>query len=218
MATKRMFSNCVIDSDAFCMLSTNAQLLYFHLGMKADDDGFVSVMKICRILGFDKKPLEELEEAGFLIPFDDGVVAIVHWFVNNTIKRDRYHESRYTSHKKRLKLDENGEYSLMETERNQNGTESDASIAQYSPAQVSVAYGSPAQVNPGEGSCEGGTPFVLDPEIETVLNKHLHGKINDNVRRLIIEQLNNRTKEEMRDMLSSESGFLVKLQTAAVRG
>ena len=155
MAAKRMFSNSVIDSDAFCMLSNEAQLLYFHLGLKADDDGFVPVMRICRILGFDEKPLQELEKAGFLIAFENGVVVIVHWKINNELKKDRYHKSRYSSYKRRLRLNENGEYSIMEPERNQIGTKmepewnqdgnnSEERIAQRSPTQENQGYASPA--------------------------------------------------------------------------
>ena len=145
MSAKRMFSNAVIDSDAFFMLSAEAQLLYFHLGLKADDDGFVAVKRICRILGLDEKPLRELEDAGFLIAFEDGVVVIVHWKLNNELKKDRYHESRYTSYKKRLRLNENGEYFLAEPDWNRDGTVSPESIAQVSPVQESIAYASPAQ-------------------------------------------------------------------------
>ena len=41
MAEKRMFSKQIIDSDAFLDMPLSAQALYFHLSMRADDDGFV---------------------------------------------------------------------------------------------------------------------------------------------------------------------------------
>ena len=82
MATKRMFANAVIDQDEFVMLTTEAQLLYFHLGLKADDDGFVPTKKILKILSFDKSPLDELEKAGFIIRFDgEAIVAILNHII-----------------------------------------------------------------------------------------------------------------------------------------
>ena len=42
MAERRMFSKTVIDSDVFSDMPLTTQALYFHLGMRADDDGFVN--------------------------------------------------------------------------------------------------------------------------------------------------------------------------------
>ena len=39
MAERRMFHTTVVESDAFLDLPLQAQALYFHLGMHADDDG-----------------------------------------------------------------------------------------------------------------------------------------------------------------------------------
>ena len=39
MADRRMFHRLVVESDRFLDLPVGAQLLYFHLGMQADDDG-----------------------------------------------------------------------------------------------------------------------------------------------------------------------------------
>lgn len=208
MATKRMFSNSIIDADSFCMLSIEAQLLYFHLGMKADDDGFVPVMKICRILGFDEKPLRELVNAGFLIAFDNGVVAIVHWRVNNTLKPDRYHESRYTSYKKQLILDENGEYIRMEPEWNQDGTNSEEREAQGSPAQESPGKESPAKESPGEGSPEGGENHL------SVINAAiLHGvRINSKVIAVLNEECDKTNEEDVIKRMILQGNFLQRLK------
>ena len=40
MAERRMFAKTVIDSDAFLDMPLSTQSLYFHLSMRADDDGF----------------------------------------------------------------------------------------------------------------------------------------------------------------------------------
>ena len=37
-----MFSLTIIDSDAFLDMPSSAQNLYFHLSMRADDDGFIN--------------------------------------------------------------------------------------------------------------------------------------------------------------------------------
>ena len=42
MAEKRMFSIRIVDSDAFLDMPLSTQALYFHLGMRADDDGFIN--------------------------------------------------------------------------------------------------------------------------------------------------------------------------------
>ncbi|MCR4885458.1 MAG: hypothetical protein K5919_00900 [Clostridiales bacterium] len=208
MASKRMFSNSVIDSDSFCMLSVEAQLLYFHLGMKADNDGFVPVMKILKILGFDESPLLELEKAGFLFRFDGGVVVIVHWWVNNTYKADRYHVSRYTSLKNMLTKTENNEYSIMEPEWNQSGTDSEASIAQVSLAQGSLEKVIPAQGSTGEGSPEGGG------DIQKVIEAaERHGiRINQSVIDVLKEELLKSSCEEVNSKIIREPNFWKRLE------
>ncbi len=45
MANRRMFSLDIIDSDAFLDMPNESQNLYFHLAMRADDDGFVNSPK-----------------------------------------------------------------------------------------------------------------------------------------------------------------------------
>ena len=116
MAERRMFAKSVIDCDDFLDLSHEAQLLYFHLGMQADDDGFVKNPRSqARMLGLSKAILEELINGKFLIQFESGVVAIAHWKISNYIQKDRYHPSVYTAEKKRLSQCENGVY-ILDTE------------------------------------------------------------------------------------------------------
>ncbi len=97
MATKRMFSNNIIDKDAFVDLSPSAQLLYFHLGMKTDDDGFVAqARKIANLIGATNNELEELIDTGFIIPFPTSkVFLITHFLINNNVKNDRYNKTDY---------------------------------------------------------------------------------------------------------------------------
>ena len=76
MAIRRMFAKSITDSDDFLDLPLDVQLLYFHLGMQADDEGFLnSTKKIVRMLGVEPDALQILCDTGFLIPFPSGVVA-----------------------------------------------------------------------------------------------------------------------------------------------
>ena len=98
MAIRRMFAKSITDSDDFLDLPLDVQLLYFHLGMQADDEGFLnSTRKIVRMLGVEPDALQILCDMGFLIPFPSGVVAIRHWHVNNKIRKDRYSGTQWRS-------------------------------------------------------------------------------------------------------------------------
>ena len=113
MAEKRMFSSNVIDSDAFLDMSPTARLLYYDMGMRADDDGFIdSPKKIMRIIGASDSDLKELIDNGFVLRFDSGVIVIRHWYVNNRVRRDTYHETIYTEEKSRLFMEKNNVYQL----------------------------------------------------------------------------------------------------------
>ncbi len=113
MARKRMFDLGIIDTDLFLEMPQSTQNLYFHLGMRADDDGFVSnPKKIIRTIGANEDDLKILFSKEFIIPFESGIVVIRHWKLNNYIRKDRYVETIYKEEKKRLIEDENGIYNL----------------------------------------------------------------------------------------------------------
>lgn len=83
MANRRMFSLDVVDTDKFLEMPLSTQALYFHFGMRADDDGFVSSPKrIIKSLCCNEDDLKLLIAKGYLIPFESGVVVISDW---NTI-------------------------------------------------------------------------------------------------------------------------------------
>lgn len=116
MAERRMFSKAVIDSDLFLDLPLTAQALYFHLAMRADDDGFVNnPKKIARMIGADYESIKILCINQFLIPFETGVVVIRHWKIQNFIPRDRYHETVYKEEKETLKIQDTGLYESLYT-------------------------------------------------------------------------------------------------------
>ena len=109
MARKRMFDIEIVDTDLFLEMPQSSQNLYFHLGMRADDDGFVSnPRKIIRTIGANEDDLKILITKKFIIPFDSGVIVIRHWKINNYLRNDRYTETLYKEEKKLLVEDENG--------------------------------------------------------------------------------------------------------------
>lgn len=113
MAEKRMFSNKLIDTDLFLELPISSQNLYFHLGMRADDDGFVDKPKtIMKVVGAKEDDLKILIMKRFIIPFDNGLIVIRHWRLNNYLRSDRYNETKYLEEKSMLSIKKNGEYEL----------------------------------------------------------------------------------------------------------
>ena len=117
MAEKRMFSKRVIDSDAFLDMPLTTQALYFHLNMRADDDGFVNnPKKIMRMIGAGTDDLNVLLAKRFVLGFESGVIVIKHWRMHNYIQNDRYKETAYLEEKSHLILKENKAYSFMDTE------------------------------------------------------------------------------------------------------
>lgn len=111
MAQRRMFAKTIIDSDAFLDMPATAQLLYFHLSMRADDDGFINQPKsIMRMCGCKDDDIKILFAKKFVIPFESGIVVIKHWKIHNYIQKDRYTETKYKVEKSTLSLDENNAY------------------------------------------------------------------------------------------------------------
>jgi hypothetical protein len=112
-----MFSEAVIGTDRFLDMPVKAQVLYLHLNMDGDDDGFVSSpKKICRAVGCSEQPLRTLEEAGFILRFPSGVVCIVDWHRMNTLKNDRYTPTVYQEELHMLAQDSSGRYYLLEVQ------------------------------------------------------------------------------------------------------
>ena len=111
MASKRMFSLSVIDSDAFLDMPLSTQALYFHLCMRADDDGFVdNPKKIQRIVRATEDDLRVLMTKQFVIPFETGVLVIKHWKVHNVVRKDMYKKTLYQAEKALLQTDDVGVY------------------------------------------------------------------------------------------------------------
>lgn len=111
MAERRMFAKMLIDSDSFLDMPPTAQNLYFHLSMRADDDGFVnSPRKIQRMVSAADDDLKLLLAKGYIIAFESGVIVIKHWKMHNYIQKDRYKPTIYQHEKSLLEQGENGMY------------------------------------------------------------------------------------------------------------
>lgn len=116
MAERRMFSKVIIDSDAFLDMPLSTQALYFHLSMRADDDGFLNnARKIQRLVGASDDDLKLLLMKRFVIGFEGGILVIKHWRMNNYLRKDRYTPTVYQDELSMLKVKENGAYTLEKT-------------------------------------------------------------------------------------------------------
>lgn len=118
MAERRMFAKSIIDSDAFLDMPLSTQALYFHLAMRADDDGFLNnANRIIRTIGANPNDMDMLLVKKFIIKFDDGICVIKHWRIHNYIQADRYRETNHKNKKAVLNIDENKAYTFEDTGR-----------------------------------------------------------------------------------------------------
>lgn len=116
MAERRMLAKSIIESDMFSDMPTESQMLYVRLNMAADDDGFIDNPRaIMRAYGFSDDNMKLLISKKFVLTFQKGdnfIYLIKHWKVNNYIRNDRYHESKYKQILRDVYYDENNAYSL----------------------------------------------------------------------------------------------------------
>lgn len=111
MAERRMLTRKITENDAFTSLPPTTQLLYFHMCMAADDDGFCDTIRQAMFNAHAAvNDLEMLVNKRFIIPFENGVIVIKHWRMHNAIRKDRYHETAYVEQKKQLLLKDNNAY------------------------------------------------------------------------------------------------------------
>lgn len=122
MAERRMFAKTIIDSDAFLDMPLSAQALYFHLSMRADDDGFINnPKKIQRMVGASDDDCKVLIMKRFIITFESGIIVIKHWKIHNYIRSDRYKPTIYEDEKALLVENENKTYTERENVGIPNG-------------------------------------------------------------------------------------------------
>ena len=129
MAERRMFAKTIIDSDAFLDMPLSTQALYFHLAMRADDDGFINnPKKIQRLIGASEDDLKLLIAKNFIIPFESGIVVIKHWRIHNYIRSDRYKETVYQEERALLEIKDNNAYTLGIPNGNQLSYQRDTQV------------------------------------------------------------------------------------------
>lgn len=145
MAERRMFAKTIVDSDAFLDMPVTARLLYYDLGMRADDDGFVnSPKKIMRTIGASEDDLRVLLARRFIIGFDNGVIVIKHWRINNWLRQERKGNTPYQEELARLEVSENGAYTVKaDTEQtsSRHGADTEqtsSNIEEYSVGKYSL--------------------------------------------------------------------------------
>ena len=147
MAEKRMFTQKIIDSDAFLDMPLSTQALYFHLNMRADDDGFINNPKrIQRTIGASEDDLKLLIAKRFVICFENGVIVIKHWRMHNTLRKDRYNPTHYQEQLSMLEVKGNNAYTEKDCgnqlattwQPNGNQLEPQYSIDKYSKVESSL--------------------------------------------------------------------------------
>ena len=176
MAERRMFAKTIIDSDAFLDMPLSAQSLYFHLSMRADDDGFINnPRKIQRMIGASDDDYKLLIAKNFIICFQSGVVVIKHWRIHNYIQSDRYKETVYLEEKELLKIKENKAYTL-----DLENVDTDC---------IQDVYSLETQVRLGKDS-KGKDRLVKDSigEDKHIYGEYRHVRLTDNERDKLIEQ------------------------------
>lgn len=126
MAQKRTFDKVVTTSDDFLELSAEAQCLYFHMGMLADDDGLAkNYRSYMKLIGATNEDLQSLIDKSFIYKFDSDVIAIKHWKINNTVRNDRYRPTIFQNEFSRLDIADNNEYIMLDTNGIPDGNQMD---------------------------------------------------------------------------------------------
>ena len=178
MAERRMFAKTIIDSDAFLEMPLSSQSLYFHLSMRADDDGFINnPKKIQRMIGASEDDLKLLIAKSFLIPFESGIVVIKHWKIHNYIQRDRYKETVYLEEKEMLKIKDNKAYTLSI-----NGMDTEC-IQNVSNMETQVRLGKDSIGKDSIGESDAHTPT----ESKHVFGEYSHVRLKDSEHDKLIE-------------------------------
>lgn len=166
VANKRMFSVDVTETDSFLEMPLTAQALYFHLGMRGDDDGFVSNPRsIVRVSGCSESDLVTLEQSGYIITFRSGVIVISDWKVNNYLRGDRYKTTVFQNELSMLEETANKRYVLAHgAKRSTVGIPNDNQVA----TQYRVEKSRVAVVDKTAAAAAGSR---IDPDLEKIVQQ-----------------------------------------------
>lgn len=168
MAERRMFAKSIIDSDAFLDMPLSAQALYFHLSMRADDEGFVGNPKRIRsMIGASEDDYKLLIVKRFLLVFPSGVVVIKHWKIHNYIQGDRCKPTTYMEERATLSLDGKKAYvERVDTPCIQNGYSSDTQVRLD---KVSIGEDRLIEENAASGALPASKPRFTKPTLEEII-------------------------------------------------
>lgn len=167
MAERRMFAKTIIDSDTFLDMPLSTQALYFHLSMRADDDGFINnPRKIQRSIGATDDDLKLLVLKQFVLIFESGIIVIRHWRLHNYIRNDRYKETIYTEEKAQISVGKDNLYTV--------GIPSDNQMVDSLATQYRVGKDS-KEVGEDKGES---TPSPPPKKSSPKAERHKHGEYN----------------------------------------
>ena len=176
MAERRMFTQKIIDSDAFLDMPLSSQALYFHLNMRADDDGFINNPKrIQRTVGASDDDLKLLLAKRFVIGFASGVLVIKHWRMHNALRKDRYSPTQYQEEFAMLEVKDNKAYTERLPELQEPNAETVATTWQPHGNHLAPQY-SIGKDSIDKGSIEDNTPPDSDESEQSTTMKPKKGK------------------------------------------
>lgn len=168
MAERRMFAKKITESDAFLDMPSSTQMLYFHLSMNADDDGFVNnPKKIQRMCGASDDDFKLLIAKSFVILFESGVIVIKHWKMHNYIQADRYRPTDYVEEKSMLGVKKNKAYTLDESKMYTKCIQ-DVSVGKNSIGKVRLGEDSIVKDSKGESVRGEKERRFIPPSVEEV--------------------------------------------------
>ena len=214
MAERRMFAKTIIDSDAFLDMPLSTQALYFHLSMRADDDGFINnPKKIQRMIGASDDDLKLLIAKNFIIPFESGIVVIKHWKIHNYIQNDRYKETVYKDEKAMLEVKKNNAYTLCGNTCIHDGYMVDTECIQDGYSLETQDRLGKDSIEIGKGSKrQGSTPYQLIADLynDTCVSFPRITTLSETRKKAIKARLNTYTVEDFKKLFekAEESNFL----------
>lgn len=168
MAERRMFAKKITESDAFLDMPSSTQMLYFHLSMNADDDGFVNnPKKIQRMCGASDDDFKLLIAKSFVILFESGIIVIKHWKMHNYIQSDRYRPTDYVDEKSMLGVKKNKVYTLDESKMYTKCIQ-DVSVGKDSIGKVRLGEDSIVKDSKGESVRGEKARRFIPPSVEEV--------------------------------------------------
>jgi hypothetical protein len=168
MAERRMFAKKITESDAFLDMPSSTQMLYFHLSMNADDDGFVNnPKKIQRMCGASDDDFKLLIAKSFVLLFESGVIVIKHWKMHNYIQADRYRPTDYVEEKSMLGLKKNKAYTLDESKMYTKCIQ-DVSVGKDSIGKISIDKDSKDKDSKGKSVRGEKAKRFIPPSVEEV--------------------------------------------------